>query len=57
MCRSLTGVAGGGEGHRSSRFDCSLSRLTKKFQDLVREAPGGLIDLNVAADMLGVRTQ
>lgn len=45
---------GTGVGSRVSRFDCSLSKLTKKFQDLVRSA-NGTMDLNLAADTLGVR--
>lgn len=56
-----SGSGGEGEGDdgeggpaRGSRFDCSLSKLTKKFQDLVRSC-NGTMDLNVAADTLGVR--
>ena len=39
---------------RMSRHDSSLSKLTTKFQDLVRSCDG-VMDLNVAADSLGVR--
>ncbi|XP_071067985.1 transcription factor E2F6 isoform X2 [Dasypus novemcinctus] len=37
------------------RFDVSLVYLTRKFMDLVRAAPGGVLDLNKVAARLGVR--
>uniref|UniRef100_A0A8C6MUG4 E2F transcription factor 6 n=1 Tax=Mus spicilegus TaxID=10103 RepID=A0A8C6MUG4_MUSSI len=37
------------------RFDVSLVYLTRKFMDLVRSAPGGVLDLNKVATKLGVR--
>ena len=37
------------------RFDISLVYLTRKFMDLVRSAPGGILDLNKVATKLGVR--
>ncbi|XP_035310972.1 transcription factor E2F6 isoform X1 [Cricetulus griseus] len=37
------------------RFDVSLVYLTRKFMDLVRSAPGGILDLNKVATKLGVR--
>lgn len=37
------------------RFDVSLVYLTRKFMDLVRNAPGGILDLNKVATKLGVR--
>nr|XP_055233485.1 transcription factor E2F6 isoform X3 [Gorilla gorilla gorilla] len=37
------------------RFDVSLVYLTRKFMDLVRSAPGGILDLNKVAMKLGVR--
>ncbi|KAB0340995.1 hypothetical protein FD755_024538 [Muntiacus reevesi] len=39
------------------RFDVSLVYLTRKFMDLVRSAPGGILDLNKFAAKLGVRKQ
>ncbi|XP_030899803.2 transcription factor E2F6 isoform X2 [Melopsittacus undulatus] len=40
---------------RKPRFDASLVYLTKKFMDLVRTAPDGVLDLNEVATTLGVR--
>ncbi|KFO31199.1 Transcription factor E2F6, partial [Fukomys damarensis] len=37
------------------RFDVSLVYLTRRFMDLVRSAPGGILDLNRVATKLGVR--
>ncbi|KFO95884.1 Transcription factor E2F6, partial [Calypte anna] len=37
------------------RFDQSLVYLTRKFMDLVKAAPDGVLDLNEVATMLGVR--
>lgn len=36
------------------RYDSSLGLLTKKFVDLVSAAPGGILDLNRAAESLSV---
>uniref|UniRef100_G1Q5A5 E2F/DP family winged-helix DNA-binding domain-containing protein n=1 Tax=Myotis lucifugus TaxID=59463 RepID=G1Q5A5_MYOLU len=40
---------------KTPRFDVSLVYLTRKFMDLVRNAPGGVLDLNKVATKLGVR--
>uniref|UniRef100_A0A8B9G362 E2F transcription factor 6 n=2 Tax=Amazona TaxID=12929 RepID=A0A8B9G362_9PSIT len=37
------------------RFDASLVYLTRKFMDLVKTAPDGVLDLNEVATTLGVR--
>ncbi|XP_074847376.1 transcription factor E2F6 isoform X4 [Carettochelys insculpta] len=37
------------------RFDASLVYLTRKFMDLVKTAPDGVLDLNEVAKTLGVR--
>ncbi|NXN06445.1 E2F6 factor, partial [Indicator maculatus] len=37
------------------RFDASLVYLTRKFMDLIRKAPDGVLDLNEVATTLGVR--
>ncbi|XP_036406321.1 transcription factor E2F6 [Megalops cyprinoides] len=37
------------------RCDVSLSRLTKRFMELLRSAPNGIVDLNDAARVLGAR--
>nr|XP_033795442.1 transcription factor E2F6 isoform X3 [Geotrypetes seraphini] len=37
------------------RFDASLVHLTRKFMDLVKSAPDGVLDLNEVAKTLGVR--
>uniref|UniRef100_A0A8B9UVS3 E2F transcription factor 6 n=1 Tax=Anas zonorhyncha TaxID=75864 RepID=A0A8B9UVS3_9AVES len=37
------------------RFDASLVYLTRKFMDLVKRAPDGVLDLNEVATTLGVR--
>jgi transcription factor E2F3 len=42
-------------GSGSCRYDSSLGLLTKKFIHLVESAPEGLLDLNEAADKLGVQ--
>lgn len=39
----------------SSRYDSSLSLLTKKFLNLLQTVEDGIIDLNQAAEMLGVK--
>lgn len=36
-------------------MDCSLSRLTKKFLEMVQKAPDGVVDLNSTADSLQVK--
>lgn len=33
----------------------SLARLTKRFMELLGEAPNGIVDLNEAARILGTR--
>lgn len=38
-----------------SRFDTSLGLLTKKFVDLLKESPQGVIDLNLASETLNVQ--
>ncbi|KFO75218.1 Transcription factor E2F6, partial [Cuculus canorus] len=40
---------------KKPRFDASLVYLTRRFMDLVRMAPDGVLDLNEVATMLGVR--
>ncbi|NXU51765.1 E2F6 factor, partial [Turnix velox] len=40
---------------RKTRFDASLVYLTRRFMDLVRRAPDGVLDLNQVATTLGVR--
>ncbi|NXS96245.1 E2F6 factor, partial [Jacana jacana] len=40
---------------KKPRFDASLVYLTRKFMDLVKRAPDGVLDLNEVAKMLGVR--
>ncbi|KAM7126741.1 transcription factor E2F6 [Molossus nigricans] len=40
---------------KGPRFDVSLVYLTRKFMDLVRNAPGGILDLNKVATKLGVQ--
>lgn len=37
------------------RYDCSLGLLTKKFVGLVQQAENGILDLNAAAEHLGVQ--
>lgn len=43
------------ESSGSSRYDCSLGLLTKKFVSLVQQAPNGILDLNSAAGQLDVQ--
>ncbi|NXL33887.1 E2F6 factor, partial [Glaucidium brasilianum] len=40
---------------KKPRFDASLVYLTRKFMDLVKTAPDGVLDLNEVATALGVR--
>ncbi|KFW95791.1 Transcription factor E2F6, partial [Phalacrocorax carbo] len=40
---------------KKPRFDASLVYLTRKFMDLVKTAPHGVLDLNEVATTLGVR--
>ncbi|KFQ97263.1 Transcription factor E2F6, partial [Nipponia nippon] len=40
---------------KKPRFDASLVHLTRKFMDLVKTAPDGVLDLNEVATTLGVR--
>ncbi|KAM5164861.1 transcription factor E2F6 [Mantella aurantiaca] len=37
------------------RFDVSLFYLTRKFMDIIKSAPEGVVDLNDVAKLLGVR--
>ncbi|XP_053315768.1 transcription factor E2F6 [Spea bombifrons] len=37
------------------RFDVSLFYLTRKFMDVIKAAPDGIVDLNDVAKLLGVR--
>ena len=39
----------------SGRFDSSLGQLTKRFMDLLQDAPNGELDRNQAAEMLQVQ--
>jgi len=39
----------------SNRFDNSLGLLTKRFVSLIQQAPGGVLDLNGAAEQLNVQ--
>lgn len=49
--------ASGSEARKGKKrhFNVSLACLTKKFIDLVKSAPGGILDLNKAATTLGVQ--
>lgn len=38
-----------------SRYDTSLGLLTKKFIDLLKESPEGVVDLNIASTKLNVQ--
>ncbi|XP_048354638.1 transcription factor E2F6 isoform X2 [Sphaerodactylus townsendi] len=40
---------------RKPRYDGSLVQLTRRFMDLVKTAPEGVLDLNEVSRMLGVR--
>lgn len=40
--------------NNGARYDNSLGLLTQKFVDLLRRAPEGVLDLNIAAERLGV---
>ncbi|KAM6356165.1 transcription factor E2F6 isoform 3-T4 [Podargus strigoides] len=40
---------------KKRRFDQSLVYLTRKFMELVKKAPDGVLDLNEVATLLGVR--
>lgn len=37
------------------RFDTSLGLLTKKFVELLKSSPNGVLDLNIAAEQLSVQ--
>lgn len=45
----------GGKGGAGSRYDSSLGLLTRKFVLLLQESTDGTLDLNVAAQKLGVQ--
>ena len=56
LCSSNSqNMKGTGTGERTSRYDSSLGLLTKKFVQLLADAPNGILDLNVAAKALGVQ--
>lgn len=38
-----------------TRYDTSLGLLTKKFMDLLKESPDGVVDLNIASTKLNVQ--
>lgn len=40
---------------RKPRYDGSLVQLTRRFMDLVKAAPEGVLDLNEVSRLLGVR--
>ncbi|CAH1183116.1 unnamed protein product [Phaedon cochleariae] len=40
---------------KNTRYDTSLSLLTKKFSDLIERSPNGVVDLNRASQELGVQ--
>eukprot|EP00802_Teleaulax_amphioxeia_P019642 Tamp_19883.p1 GENE.Tamp_19883~~Tamp_19883.p1 ORF type:complete len:333 (+),score=88.19 Tamp_19883:113-1111(+) len=52
---AVSSTSKGGETGGSSRYDCSLGLLTKKFVSLVQQAPSGILDLNIAAGQLDVQ--
>ena len=53
--RALASPPAGAVVVSNCRYDSSLGLLTKKFVDLVSAAPGGILDLNRAAESLAVR--
>lgn len=50
-------IGTGSRGKKSpgNRFDCSLGLLARRFSTLIQESTDGVIDLNKAADQLGVQ--
>lgn len=48
-------ILGGAGSAGGCRYDSSLSLLTKRFIALISEAPDGIVDLNNAAETLGVQ--
>nr|CAD7459349.1 unnamed protein product [Timema tahoe] len=44
-----------GKSVERTRFDTSLGLLTKKFVDLLHQSPDGVVDLNVASEILEVQ--
>lgn len=52
---AVNSASKGPEASGSSRYDCSLGLLTKKFVSLVQQAPNGILDLNIAATQLDVQ--
>lgn len=44
-----------GKNLERTRYDTSLSLLTKKFINLVENSNDGVVDLNVASEKLGVQ--
>eukprot|EP00520_Triparma_pacifica_P020065 CAMPEP_0118653430 /NCGR_PEP_ID=MMETSP0785-20121206/11826_1 /TAXON_ID=91992 /ORGANISM="Bolidomonas pacifica, Strain CCMP 1866" /LENGTH=138 /DNA_ID=CAMNT_0006545971 /DNA_START=394 /DNA_END=807 /DNA_ORIENTATION=- len=56
--RASSGGGNGGsteKGKRGSRYDSSLGLLTKKFVALLTSSPTSVLDLNFAAESLGVQ--
>ncbi|KAJ0400786.1 hypothetical protein P43SY_004881 [Pythium insidiosum] len=49
------GPPGSAKASPASRYDSSLGLLTKKFVDLIQSSPTGDLDLNSAANALGVQ--
>ena len=56
---ALVSMSGGGvtamPKQKTCRYDSSLGLLTKKFVQLIQNAPDGVLDLNQAAQILGVQ--
>mmetsp|Transcript_5561 Transcript_5561/g.11596 ORF Transcript_5561/g.11596 Transcript_5561/m.11596 type:complete len:739 (-) Transcript_5561:107-2323(-) len=52
---NISSVTAASSTKSSSRYDSSLGLLTKKFVTLLKEAPNGHLDLNIAATHLGVQ--
>ena len=50
-------VAAGLKPSPASRYDNSLGLLTKRFVELIQSAPSKDLDLNTAAESLGVQVQ
>ena len=48
-------VAAGSKPSSASRYDNSLGLLTKRFVELIQSAPSKDLDLNTAAESLGVQ--
>ncbi|CAI5731853.1 unnamed protein product [Peronospora destructor] len=48
-------IRGGSKPSPASRYDSSLGLLTKRFVELIQSAPSKDLDLNAAAESLGVQ--